>query len=315
VPTLDAAASQTWDAFPLVDSAGRRVGEIARRNRLVSLGSTWQRPRVRTGAFVVTAMELEWRDFRTDPAPLLAQLDPLVSRTLLYPAAVLGLGWNNLMRAPLAISTEDGVFVSLTGRHRWRSDDRAATASNSLLGDLRLFRSLPLPGHARHVLALRAVGGWAERTVARPFSIGGVSGSSVEVLPGFRLGDNQRAFAVRGFAPGTAQGVQAWAASAEYRAPLPLVGQGIWPLPAYWQRSSVTLFGDAASAWCPAGAPSAGCPSGGTPRTRLASVGAELALDVSVDYDVPTRFRVGAALPVEGAVSRLRGYVSVGIQF
>jgi hypothetical protein len=315
VPALDVSAAQSWDAFGVRDSAGVALGEVARRNRIVSVGSTWQRPRVRTGAFVVTALELEWRDFRTDPAPLLARLDPLVSQTLQYPGAVLGVGWNNLMRAPLAISTEDGVFVAVTGRHRWRSDDRAATAANSVLADVRLFHSLPLPGHARHVLALRAVGGWGDRTLARPFSAGGVSGSSVEVLPGFRLGDAQRAFAVRGFAPGVQQGVRAWATSAEYRAPLPLVGRGAWPLPAYWQRSSVTLFGDAASAWCPPGVPSAGCPTGGTPQTTLASVGAELALDVSVDYDTPTRFRLGGAMPVEGAARRLRGYLSVGIQF
>jgi hypothetical protein len=315
VPLFDAAASQSWDAFEIRDSARVRVGEIARRNRVVSLTTTWQRPRVRTGAFLAGGVELEWRDFATDPAPLLAQLDPLLSRTLRYPGAVLAVGWNNVRRAPLAISTEDGIAASVTLRERWRSDDRAATAATSALADLRLYKSLPLPGHARHVIALRAVGGLGDRTMARPFSVGGVSGTSLELFPGFRIGDVQRAFSVRGFAPGTQQGVQAWALGGEYRAPLPLVGRGIFPFPLYWQRSALTFFTDAASAWCPAGAESAGCPAGGTPRQVLASVGGELAVDMAVDYDRPTRFRVGAALPVRGAEQRLRGYVSIGVQF
>ncbi len=315
VPLLDAAASQSWDAFMVADSSGRRVGEIARRNRIASLSTTWQRPRVRTGAFLTAGVELEWRDFVTDPAALLAELDPLLSRTLLYPGGVVAVGWNNLRRAPLAISTEDGVSASVTARERWRRDDRAATAATSVLADLRLYKSLPLPGHARHVLALRAVRGWGDRTMVRPFSVGGVSGTSLELFPGFRVGDVQRAFAVRGFAPGTLQGVQAWATSAEYRAPLPLVGRGVFPFPLYWQRSTMSFFGDAASAWCPAGVAAAGCPTGETPRHVLASVGGELALDMAVDYDRPTRFRVGAALPVRGTEQRLRGYVSIGVQF
>ncbi len=315
VPLIDAAVSQSWDAFQLADTTGTRLGEIARRNRIASLTTTWQRPRVRTGAFVALGAEVEWRDFATDPAPLLMQLDPLLSRVLMYPGGVLAAGWNNLRRAPLAISTEDGVSASVTLRERWRRDDRAATSATSVLTDVRLFRSFPLPGHARHVLALRAVGGWGDRTLARPFSVGGVSGGSLELFPGFRIGDAQRAFAVRGFEPGSQQGVHAWALGAEYRAPLPLVGRGTFPLPLFWQRSALSVFGDAASAWCPAGAASAGCPTGGTTREVLASVGGELALDVAVDYDRPTRFRIGAALPVQGGERRVRGYLSIGVQF
>ncbi len=315
VPTLDFSASQTLDAFALADSAGRVVGELARRNRTVAFSGTWQRPRVRTGAFLSAGMEMEWRDFASDPAPLLAQLDPLLRGTLVYPAGVVAVGWNNLMRSALALSTEDGVSASLVLRRRWRTDDPDATTAHSALADVRLFRSLPLPGHARHVLAVRGVSGYGDRTLSRPFSVGGVSGTTLEVLPGFRIGDAQRSFGVRGFPAGAQEGVRAWGSSVEYRAPLPRVGRSPWPLPLFWQRSALTVFGDAASAWCPAGAPSAGCPNGGTPQRTLASVGAELLLDVAVDYDTPTRFRGGVAVPVQGGARRAMGYFSLGVAF
>jgi hypothetical protein len=311
LPLLDVTLSQAHDVFAVADTSGRVVGELARRNRIAGLALTWTRPRVRSGASATLGTEVEWRDFRTEPAPLLAQLDPVLGGTLQYPGVVASVGWNNLMRAPLALSVEDGVALSLTSRHRWRRDDPSATRATSHLGDVRLFRSLPLPGHARHVLALRAVGGTGDRTMGRPFSVGGVSGSSIEVLPGFQLGDPQRAFGVRGTAPGTLQGVRAWGGSAEWRAPLPLVGRGLWPLPGYWQRSGLTLFGDAGSAWCPPGAPSAGCPAGGTARETLWSAGAELLLDVAVDYDTPTRFRVGAAYRPTGVA----WYLTAGVPF
>jgi hypothetical protein len=316
VPTIDVALSQSWSAFVVSDSARRPVGELARRNRVLSLSATWQRARIRTGAFVSAGLELEARDFRTEPATLMAGLDPILRRTLQYPAGVVVVGWNDLRRAPIALGVEDGVSASLALRQRWRTDDADGTRAHSALADVRLFKSLPLPGHARHVVAVRGVAGWADRTSSRPFTTGGVSGSSLEVLPGFRIGDGQRSFGVRGFAPGSQEGVLAWGSSVEYRAPLSLIGRGAWPLPFYWQRSAVTLFGDAASAWCPAGAPSAGCLRGGTPQRTLASVGGELLFDVAVDYDTPTRFRVGAARPVLGEGTRaVAWYVALGVQF
>ena len=102
-----------------------------------------------------------------------------------------------------------------------------------------------------------------------------MSGASLELFPGYSVGDAQRTFFVRGFAPGAEQGVRAWGATAEYRAPLALIGRGLWPLPFYFERTAFSLFGDAGSAWCPAVPVATGiCPEGGTPQQTLGSVGA-----------------------------------------
>ena len=64
----------------------------------------------------------------------------------------------------------------------------------------------------------------------------------------------------------------------------------------------LAVFGDAGSAWCPSSAQGTGACAGraAAPRATLASVGAELLLDAALDYDSPTRFRLGVAMPVRG---------------
>ena len=79
-------------------------------------------------------------------------------------------------------------------------------------------------------------------------------------------------------------------------------------------------FGDAATAWCPSGlTASVICPTAGYPRDWMASAGAELHLDAAYQYDIPYRFRLGAAAPVTGrqyfGTQAYTVYFAVGIPF
>jgi hypothetical protein len=318
-PAFSAAASQGWTFFNIYDSTDTRVGEVARRNRIGSLSVSAVRQRARTSAFVSAGTEIEWRDFLAHPAALRPFIDPPLPGTITYPALVLSAGFSNVSRSPLALGPENGASISASARRRWRNGQRAATEATSVIGVARLYKSLDLPGHARHVLALRGAYGAAESNTTNLFSVGGVSGTSLELVPGYTIGDAQRTFFVRGFPSSALRGIHAWGATAEYRAPLPRIGRGLWPLPIFFQRSGLAVFGDAGSAWCPPHTFGACSGIADSLRTTLASVGAELLLDAALDYDSPTRFRLGVALPVRGretvGAKRATIFFTLGLPF
>jgi hemolysin activation/secretion protein len=188
-----------------------------------------------------------------------------------------------------------------------------------VIGSARAYTSIPLWGHARHALGVRGVYGWAESNGTTLFSVGGVSGTSLEIVPGYSVGDSPRTFFVRGFRPGALAGTRAWSGTAEYRAPLTRIGRGLWPLPVFFQRVAVAAFGDAGSAWCPAiEEATLVCPAGGTSRRTIMSAGAELLMDATLDYDDTNRFRLGFAMPVRGRDNRTKEmtvYFSLGLPF
>ena len=147
-----------------------------------------------------------------------------------------------------------------------------------------------------------------------------MSGSILSVAPGVTIGDGRRTFPVRGFPPLAQVGTRALGGTLEYRAPISLPASGYKMLPLFFQRVSATVFGDAATAWCP-NRPTATqlCPAKGTAQDWMASAGAELHLDAAYQYDVPYRFRLGAAAPVMGrkyfGTSNLAVYFAVGLAF
>ncbi|HYR31705.1 MAG TPA: hypothetical protein VEO93_07245, partial [Gemmatimonadales bacterium] len=119
-----------------------------------------------------------------------------------------------------------------------------------------------------------------------------------------------RAFPVRGYAGGTLRGRRAATASIEYRIPLALIGKGVGHLPVGADKLSLSVFGDAGDAWDP----------GRRARlTHLASAGAELVSDVTINYDFPLRFRVGVAQPIAplpaGGPRRLQVYLGFSSDF
>lgn len=312
---LDLALEQGWN-YGSILSQDSRVGTLARRDRFASLDATFARPRVRTYSAVTVGVELQQRAYDTEPTHFLAQLDPFYSATHTYPTLVLGASFSDAQRPTLSISPEDGVTLAAAVRQRWESSTGAAGRNAVAVGDI--YKSLDLPGFAHHVLALRAAVGDADRRSPSVFDVGGVSGSSIEVVPGFTVGSSARTFPARGFEAGIEQGIVATAASLEYRAPLAMPSRGVGLLPVFVDRASLALFADAARAACP-GAATPACSPLGIDGPTLASVGAELNIDSALQWDVPYRFRFGLAHPIRGAryaaAPSLTTYVTLGASF
>ncbi|HVT39397.1 MAG TPA: hypothetical protein VHE78_10150 [Gemmatimonadaceae bacterium] len=326
-PVFAVGGIQEWDhAGNITRISGRDtvvVGTLRRRRRFLNVQFTQLRPRVRTNASVSLGGEVEFADYRSDPAPLFdglraASRSRFAARA--YPSIFASGAWSNAQRPTLAISPENGIHVSLTARRRWRADSASSTGSNSVIGTAAAYNALDLPGFAHHVLAVRAAAGWADAKATNEFDAGGVSGGQFTVAPGVALGNGRRTFPVRGFDASSQQGIRALAGSVEYRAPLFLPSSGLGSLPLFVQRVSAVAFADAATSWCPGGiAGSTVCPSAGTAREWMASAGAELQLEAAYSYDVPYRFRIGAAVPVAGrkyfGTRNVAVYFAVGLAF
>ena len=71
---------------------------------------------------------------------------------------------------------------------------------------------------------MRGAGGWADDNANGYFAVGGVSGTTFQIIPGYVLGEGFKTFPVRGFPSGTLLGTRALVGSAEYRVPLLLFG-------------------------------------------------------------------------------------------
>ncbi|MFN2398775.1 MAG: hypothetical protein ABR543_09100 [Gemmatimonadaceae bacterium] len=310
-PVLSVAASQSWDRFA-INQGNVRAGDLRRRNRVVGLSGTIARPRVRSYSFATVAGELERRYHFSEPDTLIDFIDPFYSSNPQYRSVLFASGWTNARRPGLAISLEDGIAVSAAWRLRWISGEQGVN-SNAITAAASGYKSLSWRGFAHHVLASRVAGGYATGNSAGEFSVGGISGSVVTVLPGVTVGA-RRTFGVRGFPAGARSGSRAVAGSLEYRAPLGMPSRGLAWLPVFLDRTSVSLFADAGAAWDPGS-------EGGVPfdSTILASAGAELILDAALQYDLPYRLRFGVAAPlVDNSLLRVDPvsfYVRIGSSF
>jgi len=334
-PLLELYSSQEWDNIGCVlDSAqqNRCVGDLRRRIRSATLALTFLRPRARTFSYFSAGAGAEIRDYATDSTSLILRIDSLYRRTYYYPRLTFSTGWSNTQYPPLAISQEDGLALALTSRHRWRSGD-SATLTTSVVGSGSAYKSLDLPGYAHHVLALNLAAGVQDSRATSYFEVGGVSGGVLDVLPGYVLGEGRRNFGVRGFEAGSLLGIRAVKGTLEYRAPLTIPGRGLGTLPLFLDRTSLTVFGDAGSAWCPGIFTTRPAPSNsrctvaevdaGVVHTKanvIASAGAELNVSAAVlNWDIPYRFRLGFAVPVAGTEfgpnRRASVYFTVGVPF
>jgi hypothetical protein len=347
-PLLDFYGSQDWENRAcIVDSAQQNlcVGTLRRRIRDATLALTLQRPRYRTSSYLSVGAGIEARDYAADSAPLMARIDSLYRRAYYYPRATLSAGWSNTQHPPLAISAEDGISLAVTSRFRWNRysrDSASATdpgpertrITTSLVGSASGYKSLDLPGFGHHVVAVRAAGGAQDNRGTSYFEVGGVSGGSLDVLPGYVLGEGRRTFSVRGFPAGSLLGIRAYQGSVEYRAPLVVPGRGLGSLPLFLDRTSVTLFGDVGSAWCPGTYAARPAPSTSLCTTfdtesdlvplrsaPIGSVGGEVNVIAAIlSWDAPIRYRVGFAVPVLGTElvpgkEKPTGYFTVGVSF
>ncbi len=314
-PMISTLVRQSW-SYSNITGGGKKVGDLEERSRLASLHATFSRPRVRTYMAATVGAELEDRQYGSSPSVLLSHLDPFYSATHHYPTAVAAVVFSNTQTPSLAISPEDGVTITGSVRQRWEHSQGAAGRSAVAIGSA--YKSLDLPGFAHHVLAFRAAIGAADARSPSEYSIGGVSGSAVEVVPGISFGSSPRTFPVRGFPAGAETGIRASSASAEYRLPLIAPSRSLGLFPFFLDRASLSVFGDAARASCPASETPACSPSANDGPT-LASVGAELNLDSALQFDVRYRFRLGVAHPVKaaayGGASNLSAYATLGLAF
>jgi hypothetical protein len=326
LPIVTVDASQDWTHYrPIVSKAAPSVtvGTLNRRIRDGDVFATFLRQRVRSSLTLSAGVGVERREYVSVPDSLLALVDATGQfSAATFPRLTLSSTYATYQSAPFSISPEDGFSLGTTVRERLRSGFNATGgASMSVVGALAGYKSLDLPGYAHHVLALRAAAGWSDTKADSPYEVGGTSGGLFQLLPGYTVGEGSQTFPVRGFQRGTLRGIRALSGSAEYRAPLSLTHRSVGLLPAFLNRSSVTLFGDYGVAWCPSTVTDPQlCTATSLQHIDIASVGAELNFNAGVlSWDSPYRFRAGIAVPIQNGAalgaSRLSVYLTSGLSF
>ncbi len=321
-PYVDGALSQDWTSLgEATDAKGNSLGRVLKRTRDASLALTWVQPHIRTYSSFSAGLGSEWRSFASAPQSLLGLLDSTFHRGYTFPRLFVGAVWTNTQSPPLAISPEDGIAAGITLRERFRTDAPSATASMTVVGTAAGYKSLDLPGFAHHVLALRLAGGIADSRAATALEVGGTSGTTMEVIPGYTVGEGRRTFGVRGFPTASVYGTAAAGGSLEYRAPLTMNTRGIGLLPFFFDHSALTLFTDAGVATCAAHPLYAGiCSPAPTIGRTIASAGVELSLIAAVlDWDAPQQFRIGVAVPYAGRdateARAVSAYLAFGLSY
>ena len=329
LPVIQVDGSQDWESLGFAfrrDAARTRIGEVFRRSWTGEALATWIRAGARSALSATGGFGVEHRTHFLNADVPLTSLDTtggLGAPT--FPSLIAAAAYSNTQRPTFSISPEDGVALNVTVRDRFNSAANGrGGASYSTVASAALYKSLDLPGFAHHVLALRGAAGLADTRASGYYSVGGVSGSTYEIIPGYTLGEGRKTFPVRGFDAGTLVGTRAFTGTAEYRIPLFLTGGAPGPLPFFVDRSSLTVFGDYGIAWCPDIATGREvCNQPGpvyTDKLDIASAGAELNLNLGVlSWDVPYRLRFGVVRPVQNRLffgrKALQGYVVGGISF
>jgi len=322
LPLIDLYASQSFSNanFILVNGAARTPFGFMERDRIVSLQTTLIRPRFRTYTLAAIGGDLEGLAYTTRPDTVLRQLSSFYSKGRNYPALIASVGWSNAQRPALSISPEDGVSLTANGRQRWQAGT-SGVSTRSVVGVTSAYKSLDLPGFAHHVLAIRVAGGITDDKSPTLFSAGGTSGTSLEVFPGFSVGEQKRNFGVRGYPAGAEGGTRAYSAAAEYRAPLFAPSRGFRFIPAFVDRTSLALFGETGRAFCPSSADTKGgvCSSSNIGNPAMTSAGAELNIDTGLQLDVQARIRMGVAFPLINRdllkASKVQAYGTFGASF
>ncbi|MEX2281575.1 MAG: hypothetical protein WEE89_03695 [Gemmatimonadota bacterium] len=287
--------------------------EVVEREDVAQLTASFARPRVRSSLSLTLGLEAVNRRLFVNDTPNVRFPDPT---DRLY-GAIARLGFANYRRPALAISREDGVSLSVSGRIRIEPDTvlidrgyREVTTWNTL------YKSVPLPGFAHHVLAARFSGLLRAGSGASPASVGGVPGSALDLgLDAATLGSAGGLLPVRGFSSEDRRGTEAWTASVEYRVPFLLVGRGYKLWPVFFDRSYLTAFADAGNGTCNATTTSqfSFCERQGT--DPLVSMGGEVGASVALFGFFATELRLGVAQRVSGPRSGLYSYVAFGSAF
>jgi Tol biopolymer transport system component len=306
-PDLVFSARRDWSAagaIPMPD--GHVEGVLERQDRLAVDAVFWHR-RWRRSAWLGLGTELrsdQYQAHRMDEQALALAGFRLRELPTLAGLAVRP-GFSNLRQHPYSISRQDGITTSV-GAGRWWNLTDETTAYDQLNGSIAAFRGHRLWGFADHVTALRLAGIQRQGPDARTFSVGGAPGGMPDLIRGTAAAGPY--LPVRGFRSGDRFGTRAWAASAEYRFPIHMPGAPGRILGLSLTSVSGSVFADAGHAWCTAAERDAEaprfhqCPAREDPP--LASVGAEITVNLGVIHGFPLSLRYGLAVPVSGIDGR-----------
>ena len=280
-PVFDADVSSAWSNVG-VTSGGTVVSKLSQD---AELGATFRYRRWRTAVSLRVAGEFERARYVALPdTALSAVCIGCLSRDEIGGAVTLGIA--HASSGVLSISSQNGFSWSVT--YRRRNQQGSSLYENEVASQLALYAALPGPGFAPPVLALRLAAGATQGPLLRTLGVGGVSSGTYDLGFGRTIG-GERTFPVRGYDGDALVDRRAATETAELRIPLALVGRSLGHLPAGANKVSLRLFADAGDAWG----------VGASPRlARLWSVGAELAADLTVNYDVPLALRLGLAEPM-----------------
>jgi hypothetical protein len=319
-PTLSAIVERDWGTFFPRSGPGEPYADEREDVAALSLDLTRARWRS-TGGIGIAGERLRRSRFLFD-APDLALFDPDDDMWGVRANAFIA----RFVASPLSISREDGFTLQVAGRRRWEREIRTRDTDDGTITFDAAYReltswntayvALPLPGFARHVLALRFSGLLRDGPGAGLSRIGGAGGSGFRV-PGvaYSVGGSSTLLPIRGFERGVRLGSNAWTASLEYRAPLALIDAPLRPF--FFDRISAAVFADAGHAWCSDDVASrfSACSSTSARDASLIAAGAELTAVIGIlGINAPVRF--GAGVPVRGADSSSpRFYILSGPSF
>ena len=316
-PTIDFAVARDWDflgtarvppAEPLPDTS--RV-QVVEREDAVELATTFLLRRFRWSLALTLGGEAVLRERIVNDSAGVRFNN--ADDTLLGPIA--RLSFANYRIPAFAISREDGVVLQLGVR--WRNEADTAVFDRGykeILTFNALYKSLPLPGFAHHVVALRMSGIIRSGSVPPLAEVGGAPGGPFD-LGITSLGSGGGLLPVRGFLSGTRVGTKAWTASAEYRLPLSMVGRGLQLWPLFLDRTFLSAFVDAGDAECSGELQQLSSACQLRTGEALMSIGAELGLDAGLLSYFNTRARIGVAQPLAGPRRQTMLYLSFGSAF
>ena len=321
-PAVDLSASQTWDVAATRDAAGNELPTaLLERERQVGASLVWLRRRWRSTSSLGIGGELNdpdriWDDPSLAGSRTFRETPPDV-------AGVLTASYNSARSFGISLGPQAGGSLSFRAEgHRYLepfAGEPDARGYLRLTGRGRRFHALPLPGFARHVLALRGDVAAEHGSVSPGLRVGGASGGALSGALGLPLDSdllgNSVSFPIRGYPEAVQRGNRAVTASVEYRFPIARPERGIGLLPVFLERVWGDVFVDAGAAWC-AGPCVRELPNSVSTFTPLPSVGAELDLDLHLGYLAALPLRFGVAVPLrEAGERRVRGYVRVGRAF
>ncbi|SOD03023.1 WD40-like Beta Propeller Repeat [bacterium JGI 053] len=302
-PALGASVFQDW-SVPLRAAVGAPGGgailDLLERERSASAVATFTRPRFRSFGWLslgasLRDRELQWSDPALAPADFPLDRPPELG-------AIATLGVSTARAYDFSISTQDGFVAaaSVEGRRatRPRDGETVHRGYTRVDGRAQIYRGFRGWGFARHVLALRAVGGADFGSATQYFAVGGTTGDGVAfpLSAGAALGGTRDLF-VRGYDDATQFGDRAAAATAEWRFPIALVERGVGLVPVFLDRLWGTAFVDGGTAWCVQGCDPATAALFPKPEA-LVSTGAELGADLLLGFNARFRLRGGIALPL-----------------